>query len=69
MAAKRMPAARLTHVDSKGRARMVDVGGKPATERLAVARGESRARREQHEQVREPGAHHARARPRMRSTA
>ncbi|MFQ6058356.1 MAG: cyclic pyranopterin monophosphate synthase MoaC [Anaerolineae bacterium] len=31
---------RLTHVDESGRARMVDVGGKPDTERVAVARGE-----------------------------
>ncbi len=31
--------ARLTHVDEKGRARMVDVGGKPDTAREAVARG------------------------------
>ena len=30
---------RLTHVDSAGRIRMVDVGGKPATAREAVARG------------------------------
>ena len=30
---------RLTHVDEKGRARMVDVGGKPDTERVAIARG------------------------------
>lgn len=29
----------LTHVDEAGRARMVDVGGKPATERVAVAKG------------------------------
>jgi cyclic pyranopterin phosphate synthase len=29
-----------THQDEAGRARMVDVGGKPETERLAVARGE-----------------------------
>jgi cyclic pyranopterin phosphate synthase len=28
----------LTHLDAEGRARMVDVGGKPATERRAVAR-------------------------------
>jgi cyclic pyranopterin phosphate synthase len=33
-------ASRLTHLDDSGRARMVDVGGKPDTERLAVARGE-----------------------------
>ena len=30
----------LTHVDEEGRIRMVDVGGKPDTERVAVARGE-----------------------------
>ena len=30
----------LTHLDEEGRARMVDVGGKPATERIAVARGQ-----------------------------
>jgi cyclic pyranopterin phosphate synthase len=30
----------LTHVDEGGRARMVDVGGKPDTERVAVAQGE-----------------------------
>jgi cyclic pyranopterin phosphate synthase len=31
---------RLTHLDETGRARMVDVGHKPDTERIAVARGE-----------------------------
>ncbi len=30
----------LTHLDEKGRVRMVDVGGKPDTERVAVAKGE-----------------------------
>jgi cyclic pyranopterin phosphate synthase len=30
----------LTHLDEEGRVRMVDVGGKPDTERVAVARGE-----------------------------
>jgi cyclic pyranopterin phosphate synthase len=30
--------AELTHLDAAGRARMVDVGGKPATERYARAR-------------------------------
>jgi cyclic pyranopterin phosphate synthase len=30
---------RLTHLDSQGKARMVDVSGKPVTEREAVARG------------------------------
>ena len=29
----------LTHLDAQGKARMVDVGGKPATERVAVAQG------------------------------
>jgi len=29
----------LTHIDSKGEARMVDVSAKPATERIAVAEG------------------------------
>jgi len=32
------PAGELTHLDASGRARMVDVGEKPATERRAVAR-------------------------------
>jgi len=36
---------RLTHLDSEGRARMVDVGAKPATAREAVARGEVRMSR------------------------
>jgi cyclic pyranopterin phosphate synthase len=30
---------KLTHLDAKGQARMVDVGAKPSTERRAVARG------------------------------
>lgn len=30
---------KLTHLDEEGRARMVDVGAKPDTERVAVARG------------------------------
>lgn len=29
----------LTHIDSRGQARMVDVGAKPITERQAIARG------------------------------
>ena len=33
-------ARRLSHVDARGRARMVDVGNKPVTHREAVARGE-----------------------------
>jgi cyclic pyranopterin phosphate synthase len=31
---------KLTHLDEEGRASMVDVGGKPDTERVAVAKGE-----------------------------
>ncbi len=30
----------LSHIDESGKARMVDVGGKPETERMAVAGGE-----------------------------
>jgi len=33
---------RLTHLDEQGRARMVDVGEKPITHRVCVARGEVR---------------------------
>ena len=33
------PAAGLSHVDERGRVRMVDVSGKAATARVAVARG------------------------------
>lgn len=36
----------LTHVDEQGRARMVDVGGKSDTHRIAVARGQVRMKRE-----------------------
>ena len=32
-------AKKLTHVDARGDARMVDVGAKPVSERRAVARG------------------------------
>ena len=34
-----MSKNRLSHVDAKGRIRMVDVGAKPVTDREAVARG------------------------------
>ena len=37
---------RLSHLDEKGRARMVDVGAKPETTRLARASGSVRMRRE-----------------------
>ena len=33
------PADSLTHIDDEGRARMVDVGGKPVTDREATAKG------------------------------
>ncbi len=33
------PASPLTHFDAQGQAQMVDVGGKPATHRLALAGG------------------------------
>ncbi len=36
------PAARLSHVDEAGRVRMVDVGEKPETHRVAVATGHVR---------------------------
>ncbi len=35
---------KLTHLDEKGRVRMVDVGEKPDTERTAIAKGEVRMR-------------------------
>ena len=35
-----MARKKLSHVDDSGKARMVDVGDKPATDREAVARGE-----------------------------
>ncbi len=43
----------LTHVDAEGRVRMVDVGHKPATERVAVARGEVYMRPETFELLRQ----------------
>ena len=42
---------KLTHVDDQGRARMVDVGEKPISERTAVAEGAVRMTREAFEQV------------------
>ena len=48
MASKKQPssrsaaAARLTHLDARGRIRMVDVGEKPVTRREAIARGQVR---------------------------
>jgi cyclic pyranopterin phosphate synthase len=37
---------KLTHLDETGRAHMVDVGAKPDTERLAVAKGEVHMKKE-----------------------
>jgi cyclic pyranopterin phosphate synthase len=33
-------SSKLTHIDDKGQARMVDIGDKPDTTRVAIARGE-----------------------------
>jgi len=38
--------SKLTHIDAKGEARMVDVSGKPVQQRTAVARGEIRMAKE-----------------------
>jgi cyclic pyranopterin phosphate synthase len=43
---------KLTHLDESGRARMVDVGHKPDTQRLAVARGEVQMKKETLELIR-----------------
>src|SRR6202030_3689472 len=39
---RRAVSTRLTHLDARGRIRMVDVGHKPITRREAIARGEVR---------------------------
>ena len=41
----------LSHVDEAGRARMVDVGGKPETERTATAEGRIRMSQQAYDQV------------------
>ena len=43
---------KLTHLDSTGRARMVDVGDKPVTERIAAAKGEVKMRKETFDLIR-----------------
>ena len=43
---------KLTHLDEHGRARMVDVGHKADTERIAVARGEVSMKNETLELIR-----------------
>ena len=41
-----MSDPKLTHLDEHGRARMVDVGAKPDTERIAIAKGEVHMKQE-----------------------
>jgi cyclic pyranopterin monophosphate synthase len=43
----------LSHLDESGRARMVDVGAKPDTERVAIAKGEVHMRPETLELIRQ----------------
>ena len=42
----------LTHLDEQGRAHMVDVGTKPDTERVAIARGEVHMKKETFDLIR-----------------
>jgi cyclic pyranopterin phosphate synthase len=46
-----VPDSRLTHLDASGTARMVDVGAKPATERVAMARAAVRCDRATFERI------------------
>ena len=48
----RKAVTRLSHVDRRGRVKMVDVGDKPVTDREAVARGSIRMSREAIRQIR-----------------
>jgi len=45
------PTSPLTHFDAHGQAQMVDVGAKPATHRVAVARGSIRMQRATYELI------------------
>jgi cyclic pyranopterin phosphate synthase len=47
-----MSSPKLTHLDDSGRAHMVDVGAKQATERIAIAKGEVVMRKETLELIR-----------------
>ena len=49
---RRQAARRLSHVDARGRVKMVDVGDKPVTQREAVARGSIAMSREARRLVR-----------------
>lgn len=44
--------SKLTHIDEHGRASMVDVGHKPDTERIAIARGEVHMQKETFDLIR-----------------
>lgn len=44
--------SKLTHLDEQGHAHMVDVGAKPDTERVAVARGEVHMKKETFDLIR-----------------
>ena len=44
--------SKLTHLDEHGRASMVDVGSKPDTERIAIARGEVHMKKETFDLIR-----------------
>jgi cyclic pyranopterin phosphate synthase len=46
---------KLTHIDDRGNARMVDVGGKAATARLAIASGRIRMSAEALAAIRDGG--------------
>lgn len=48
-----MAKSKLTHLDESGKARMVDVGGKPVSERFAVAEGEIHMKTETLELIRQ----------------
>jgi len=45
--------SKLSHLDSTGRAHMVDVGDKPVTDRIAIAKGEVLMKRETFELIRD----------------
>ena len=45
-------AARLSHIDESGRARMIDVGDKPATERVAISEARVRVSKQLADQIR-----------------
>jgi cyclic pyranopterin phosphate synthase len=47
-----MPTLKLSHLDSQGRAHMVDVSAKADTERIALAKGEVRMKKETLELIR-----------------